>query len=326
MFKLIKKQPVYILLIFATAIIISCSKDRREVEEVNNDKWVSSKEADSTGNRYFVAATKNDKLQIRVENAEGKIIFSADCPTIEPLEIPATDEKVAIALSPPNKYISANDASLSIWLSKKDERYDRQYVQLLANINLETKAFFSKKYKVEKPLDWSFAMFNAGVAQWYQNTLLVREGTDEDISVGGFMGLGRRGRQLVCYERDFSIRYTKDIDVTAAYYPGSAGTYIPISNTERIGFGVNDGTIARLAILVSVEDQWAGVKRIVWELDLKKVNSLPADYRVKITDYNIKGDLVTTTYSIFDGAGKLIRSETRDWDIKTGMPRTQLKP
>ncbi len=323
MLKQIKRQPLIILLLFLSAAYTSCSKKEAEVEKtISNDKWVSYKEKDSLGNRYFVAATKNDKLQIRIENAKGEIIFSEDCPTIEPSEIPVNSkEYVSLALSPPNKYVSANDATLSISLSKKDERYDRQYVQLLANINLETKAFYSKKYKVEKPLDWSYAMFNAGVAQWYQNTILVREGTDEDISVGGFMGLGKRGRQLVCYERDFTVKFIKDIDVSAAYYPGSGGTYIPINNNERIRFGINDGTIARRAILVSIEDQWAGIKPDVWEVDLKKVNSLPVDYRVKITDYNVKGDLVTNSYSIFDATGKLIRNDTGEWDLKTGMPR-----
>ncbi len=139
------------------------------------------------------------------------------------------------------------------------------------------------------------------------------------------MWLGTRGRQLVCYERDFSVRYIKDIDVTAANYPSAGGYYIPVSNTDEIVFS-RGGLIRRSAILVSVEDAWVGVKPIVWQVDIKKVHSLPADFSVRLTDYNIKGDLVLTTHDIFDSSGKLVRTDNGEWDIRTGMPRKKFNP
>jgi hypothetical protein len=325
MLKLISKHSLYSLLLLTAMTIFACKKDVSEIEK-STDKWVSRKIADSTGNQYFIAATLKNKLEIRVENNKGELIFSKECPTIDSIEIPLSTEKVAIALTPPNRFISKSDASLSIFLIKKQEDDQREYVQLLANLNLETKVLYTKKYKVENPLDWSFAMFYDGVVQWYQNTLLVREGIDRDVhGGGGFMGLGSRGTQLVCYERDFSVRYTKDIDVTAAYYPRAGGHIIPINNNEYMGFDM-DGRFGRLAILVSSADQWAGVKPTVWELTLKKVHGLPQDYQVKITDYNVKGDLVTTDYSIYSEAGKLVSKESKVWDLQTGTPRTRITP
>lgn len=325
MLKLISKHSLYSLVLLTTITIFACKKDVPETEK-STDKWMSRKIADSTGNQYFIASTINNKLEIRVENEKGELIFSKECPTIDSNEIPSSGEKATLALTPPNKYISKSDASLSILLHKKQGNDQREYVQLLANLNLETKVLYTKKYKVENPFDWTFAMFYDGVVQWYQNTLLVREGIDGDIlGGGGFMGLGARGTQLVCYERDFSVRYTKDIDVTAAYYPRAGGHIIPINNNEYMGFDM-DGRFGRLAILVSSADQWAGVKPTVWELDLKKVHSLPQDFQVKITDYNVKGDLVTTDYSIYSEAGKLVSKESKVWDLKTGTPRTTFTP
>src|SRR5690606_36977625 len=125
----------------------------------------------------------------------------------------------------------------------------QRYVQLLANINLETKKIYTKKYKVEKPEDWTYKFVYDALAQWYQNTLIVKEGTDRDLNRGGgHMGLGQRGTQLICYERDFSIRYTRDIDAPSAYYPSTGGQYIPINDYERIAFR-DDGLVSRVQIV-----------------------------------------------------------------------------
>lgn len=306
-------------------VLFSCGKSDSDVEPIDlkKDKWVTSKILDSLGNSYIVAATYDSKLQIRVEDAKGVLLFSEYCPTIDSTEIPVRADSVIVTLVAPNKYINVNDASMSIILpGTKKDGYD--HVQLLANLSLDTKKFYTKKYKVEEPLDWSYVWWNDAVVQWYQSTILVREGTQEYLNGGGFMGLGSRGSQLVCYERDFSVRYVKDIDVTAAYYPYSGGNYIPINNTEDMGFRTDIGLITRSAILVSTEDQWAGVKPIVWQVDLKHALSLPSNYEVKITDYNIIGDLVRTTFETYDGSGKLVSTLTRDWDLRTGMPRTKL--
>ena len=332
----------YSIILFVFISLLSCSKDKEnipveeEVPEESTDLWEYGADylVDSTGNHYYLACTEDRLLEIRVRDAEGKMIFSEYCPTVDSTEIPLelrtridgeiTRWNVYVVLTAPSKYISADDATLSILLGANDEFEEFKQVQLLANINLKTKEFYTKKYKVEEPLDWSFVLGPGSVTQWYQNTLLVREGTQKDLNGGGFMWLGSRGTQLVCYERDFSIRYTKDIDVSAAYYPGSGGRYIPVSNTDAIGFSDNPALITRTSILVSVVDEWAGVKPEVWEVDLKRTHNLPSDYQVEITDYNVKGDLVTATYRILDGEG--VYRETRDgeWDLATGMPRKRL--
>lgn len=320
MYKLTLKHCLFSLL-FLLAIISACKKDVKEPVK-STDKWVSEKLVDSVGNKYFIANTLNKKLEIRIENNKGELIFSKECPTIDSTEIPISAEKVSMTLSIPNKYISKNDVSLALFLVTKMDDNHREYVQLLANINLETKAFYTNKYKVDDPSDWTFVIFNDAVAPWYQNTILVREGSDGDVyGGGGSMGLGARGTQIVCYNRDFSVRYTKDIDASAAYYFKSDGTYIPISNTDRIRFDVNDGKFSRLALVVSREDEWAGVKPLVWQVDLKSFHKLPQDYWVKITDYNVTGDLVGTEYSIYDQIGKLVSKESKVWDLKTGMPK-----
>lgn len=315
-----------IVLYLIILTLFSCKKDNSDKEiDLKKDKWISYAIADSSGNTYFVAATFDRKLQIRVKSPGGTILFSGDCVAIDSSEIPLSPRMVSIALTPPNEYINKNDASLSVRLNKGEYPDYKPYVQLLANISLDTKAFYTKKYKIEQSLDWSFVMFNDGVAQWHQRSIIVREGTDEDLTNGGFMWLGRRGTQLVCYERDFSIRFIKDIDATAAYYPRAGGNYIPVSNTDDIGFR-RDGLITRSAILVSVEDEWAGVKPIVWQVDLKRTHNLPANYSIRITDYNVKGDLVTATYEIFDESGKLVETKEEEWDIHTGTPKKKLNP
>lgn len=327
---------LHLFIVFAVFTQYSCDKKEspfeEEIPEESTDIWEFGADylVDSSGNRYYIACTEDRRLEIRVRDREGKTIFSEYCPTIDSTEIPLKLEEktstggrrasVIMYLTAPNRYISPDDASLSIILNFDVENNGYNRVQLLANINLSTKEFYTKKYKVKGPLDWSFVFYEA-VVHWYQNTLLVREGTQADLNGGGFMGLGARGTQLVCYERDFSVRYTKDIDASAAYYPRLGGRIIPVSNTDAIAFNHEPALITRTSILVSVEDEWAGVKPIVWEIDLKRTHNLPADYQIQITDYNIERNLVTATYRISDSNG--IYQETKDgiWDIETGAPR-----
>jgi len=147
-------------------------------------------------------------------------------------------------------------------------------------------------------LDWTYKVLDNNLVHWYQNTLLVREGTDKELyRAGGSMGLGQRGNQLTCYERDFSTRYFKDIDATDAYYPSEGGDIIPINNYEYILFR-NDGVVARLQIVTSVEDKWAGKKPVIWQDNLKDTNNIQADYSVKLTSYNIQNNEATASYAI----------------------------
>lgn len=324
--KSLKLFSICATVIFLFTILFSCSKDKSDgnVPDPKKDKWVTDIKKDSLGNQYYVANTYDSKLEIRVKNAAGKIIFSEICPTIDSAEIPVSVSTVITSLVSPSRFISIHDATLSIMLVNDSMDEMKNYVQLLANLNIENKKFYTKKYKVQKPQDWTYKFVYNALAQWNQNTLLVCEGTDHDLNKGGgFMGLGQRGTQLVCYDRDFSVRFTKDIDATEAYIPTTGGDYIPLNDYECIAFRT-DGLITRLQIVTSAEDQWAGKKYIVWQVDLKKRNELPADYSVKLKDYNIQDTRVITTYDIYDEAGKFKESRKSEWDLSTGFPRTKL--
>ncbi len=191
-----KTTSILLIILFTSLVLYSCRKDDGPAVGPRKDKWVSYKVADSSGNLYFVAATFDSKLQVRVKSPDGKIIFSEYCPTVDSEELPVSSSTVSVALTPPNKYINKNDASLSVLLRKNNYPNVRPYVQLLANISLGTKAFYTKEYKVEQAHDWAFVMFHNGVAQWYQNSIIVREGTDFDLTNGGFMWLGTPGKAI----------------------------------------------------------------------------------------------------------------------------------
>lgn len=319
-----KSAAVVSVFLLMTAMIFSCTKDAApkpyEPEE-KKEKWRTEAIKDSMGNQYYAVGTLTNKLEIRVDNKEGKTIFSEVCPTLDPTEIPQTANKVLTYLVSPSKYISINDATFSLRLVQDEMDKQQKYVQLLANINLETKKFYTKKFKVEKPEDWTYRDFNGALVQWYQNTLLVREGTEYNLNRGGGdMGLGQRGTQLVCYERDFTIRYTKDIDAPSAYYPSTGGQYIPINDYERMAFRA-DGLISRVQIVTSVEDVWAGKKPIIWQNDLKISSNIPADYSVRITDYNIQGDEAIAGYTIYDEKENVKYKRTGKWALSNGTPR-----
>ncbi|MGJ1412018.1 hypothetical protein ACR78Z_20300 [Sphingobacterium thalpophilum] len=300
--------------------LFSCKKDGPDGSEVKNEKWRTEAKTDSMGNQYYVVNTLENTLEIRVDNKDGKNIFSEVCPTIDASEIPESSKKLFTYLVSPSKYINSNHATLSLRLILDDLEIPNKYVQLLANIDLDSKKFYTKKYKVEEPLDWSYVDYNISLVQWYQNSLLVREGTDKDLNRGGGnMGLGQRGTQLVCYERDFSVRYTKDIDATDAYYPSGGSGNIPINNDEYMTF-IPEGVVARLQIVTSVEDKWAGKQPLIWKDNLKETNNIPADYSIKITDYNIQNNVVSASYNIYDEKGQLKEKRTRKWAIGNGMP------
>ncbi|KXH84854.1 hypothetical protein [Chryseobacterium kwangjuense] len=311
-----------VILLFIV-MIFSCGKDTPErIEpEKKNEKWRTTAIKDSMGNQYYAVATINNTLEIRVDSKDGRTVFAEVCPTIDPTEIPADAGKTITVLVSPSKYISINDATFSIKLVLDAMDKQHKYVQLLANINVDTKKFYTKKYKVEKPEDWTYKFVYDALAQWYQNTLIVKEGTEYDLNRGGgHMGLGQRGTQLVCYERDFSTRYTKDIDAPSASYPSTGGQYIPINNYEMMGFR-SDGLISRIQIVTSIEDVYAGKKEIVWQNDLKKSSDIPADYSVKITNYNIQGDEAIASYTIFDEKGAIKYNRTGKWALSNGFPR-----
>jgi len=313
---------VSVFLLFA-AMIFSCKKDTPEKfePERKNEKWRTTAIKDSMGNQYYAVSTLSNKLEIRVDNKEGKTIFSEVCPTIDSTEIPSEKGKAIVVLVSPSKYISINDATFSIKLVLDEMDKQDKYVQLLANINLWTKKIYTKKYKVEKPEDWTYKFVYDALAQWYQNTLIVKEGTEYNLNGGGgYMGLGQRGTQLVCYERDFSIRYTKDIDASYASYPSTGGQYIPVNNYEAMTFR-DDGVISRVQMVTSIEDVWSGKKEIVWQNDLKRSSNIPADYSVRITDYNIQGDEAIASYTIYDEKGNVKYKRTGKWALSNGFPR-----
>jgi len=300
--------------------LFSCKKDTPDVPEKKNEKWRTQAKTDSVGNQYYVVNTLDNTLEIRVDNKDGKTIFSEVCPTIGASEIPENSSKLFTYLVAPSKYINANHATLSLRIVLDNIDIQEKHIQLLANIDLESKKFYTKKYKVEEPLDWTYKVLDNQLVQWYGNSLLVREGTEKDLNRGGgYMGLGQRGTQLVCYERDFSIRYTKDIDASDAYYPSGNLWNIPINNYEYMLF-LNDGYVGRMQIVTSVEDKWAGKQTVIWRDNLKETNNIPADYSIKITDYNIQNNVVSASYNIYDEKGQLKEKRTRKWSIGNGMP------
>ncbi|RKE42580.1 hypothetical protein DFQ12_5494 [Sphingobacterium detergens] len=315
-----KSSGVLIGLFLIGFFFFSCKKDTPNIPEKKNEKWRTDTKTDSMGNQYYVVSTLDNTLEVRVDNKDGKTIFSEVCPTIEASEIPENSKKLFTYLVSPNKYINSNHATLSLRLILDDLEIPNKYVQLLANIDLDSKKFYTKKYKVEEPLDWSYVDYNISLVQWYQNSLLVREGTDKDLNRGGGnMGLGQRGTQLVCYERDFSVRYTKDIDATDAYYPSGGAGNIPINNHEYMTF-IPEGVVARLQIVTSVEDKWAGKQPLIWKDNLKETNNIPADYSIKITDYNTQNNVVSASYNIYNENGQMKEKRTRKWAIGNGMP------
>ncbi|WP_313269951.1 hypothetical protein [Sphingobacterium sp.] len=308
---------MYLLMVY---FLFSCKKDTPDVLEKKNEKWRTDAKTDSMGNQYYVVNTLDNNLEIRVNNKDGKTIFSEVCPTIESSEIPENSSKLFTYLVAPSKYINANHATLSLRIVLDNLDIQEKHIQLLANIDLESKKFYTKKYKVEEALDWTYKVLDNQLVQWYENGLLVREGTEKDLNRGGGnMGLGQRGTQLICYERDFSIRYTKDIDASDAYYPSGNLWNIPINNYEYMLF-LNDGYVGRMQIVTSVEDKWAGKQAVVWRDNLKETNSIPADYSIKITDYNIQNNVVSASYSIYDEKGQLKEKRARKWAIGNGMP------
>ncbi len=308
---------VYLLM---ACFLFSCKKDTPDVPEKKNEKWRTQAKTDSVGNQYYVVNTLDNTLEIRVDNKDGKTIFSEVFPTIDSTEIPSDMRNLIFYLVAPNRYINSNNATLSLKIFLDGFELQKTYVQLLANIDLDRKKFYTKKYKVEEPLDWAYVGRDDALVQWYGNSLLVREGTDKDLNRGGgFMGLGQRGTQLVCYERDFSIRYTKDIDASDAYYPSGNLWNIPINNYEYMLF-LNDGYVGRMQIVTSVEDKWAGKQAVIWRDNLKETNNIPADYSIKITDYNIQNNVVSASYNIYDEKGQLKEKRSRKWAISNGMP------
>ncbi|WP_343539855.1 hypothetical protein [Sphingobacterium thalpophilum] len=300
--------------------LFSCKKDAPDSPEVKNEKWRTEAKTDSMGNQYYVVNTLENTLEIRVDNKDGKNIFSEVCPTIDASEIPESSRKLFIYLVAPSKYINANQATLSLRIVLDNIDIQEKHIQLLANIDLDIKKFYTKKYKVEGPLDWTYKVLDNQLVQWYGNSILVREGTEKDLNRGGGnMVLGQRGAQLVCYERDFSVRYTKDIDATDAYYPSGNLWNIPINNYEYMLF-LSDGYVGRMQIVTSVEDKWAGKQPLIWKDNLKETNNIPADYSIKITDYNIQNNVVSASYNIYDEKGQLKEKRIRKWAISNGMP------
>jgi len=315
-----KSLGILSVCLLMACFLFSCKKDTPDVPEKKNEKWRTEAKTDSVGNQYYVVNTLDNTLEIRVDNKDGKTIFTEVCPTIDSTEIPEDMRNLIFYLVAPNRYVNSNNATLSLKIFLDGFELQKKYVQLLANIDLDSKKFYTKKYKVEEPLDWAYVGRNVSLVQWYGNSLLVREGTDKDLNRGGgFMGLGQRGTQLVCYERDFSIRYTKDIDASDAYYPSGDQPIIPINNYEYMLF-LNDGYVGRMQIVTSVEDKWAGKQVVIWRDNLKETNNIPADYSVKITDYNIQNNVVSASYNIYDEKGQLKEKRSRKWAISNGMP------
>lgn len=300
-------------------LLFSCKKESSKLPEVRIEKWRTTAIKDSTGNKYYVVNTLANRLEIRVDDKEGKTIFTEICSTIDSTEIPKYYDDLIVFLVAPSKYININQATLSLRMYNGDLKKQNTYVQLLSNIDLKTKTSFTKTYRVNKPTDWAYIDYNQGVVQWYENSLLVREGTEYSLNEVGGMGLGQRGIHIVCYERDFSIRYTKEINASDAYYPIGGGRIIPVNNYEYIFFGIN-GVIDRLQIVTSLADKWEEKKPVVWRYDLKKDSDVPMGYSVKMIDYYIQENTGIVKYEIYDRQDKLQGEKTKKITLTNGIP------
>ncbi|MDF2514840.1 MAG: hypothetical protein K0R59_136 [Sphingobacterium sp.] len=315
-----KKCKLIILLFFLLALTYSCKKDNLVlgVLGVNQqeDRWITGKKIDSAGNTYCFAYTHFNTLELRIHDKGGKELLTKTC-VLDSSEIPEHASNVYVSFVIPNRFIGAHDATLSIALFQDEAERSNKYVQLLMNVNTETKKLYIKKYTVDSPDDWGHQASEGALVQWYQNTLLVKEGADADLNItGGILGEGR-GTLLVCYERDFSVRYTKNIDANNAYYPVSRRNYIPVSDFEAIYFR-EDGLIARERMVTSAAEA-AEMRPTVWRIDFKQFSKLPADYAVKLKSYNLQDNTVLTSYDIFDEKGAFKASVTKEWDAGTGF-------
>lgn len=312
-----------IVLTLGTMYFVSCDRDIDTVTDSKKDKWQSDVKKDSLGNQYSYVVTYNDKLELHIKSPSGNEILKYSYDQVDSLQFIKDKYKIAFELTAPNKRINIEEATIAVFINYDDD-WDNgkpRYSQVITNVNLKSTNVFTKLYKVRSKTDVGCAMFNGGIVQWYNGSVLIRQGIDNDLRGGD---LGSRGTELVCYNRDFTVRYKKDIDLNYAHYPASYYQYIPINETEYILTGIaenSSGVISRNAILTSWEDQYINrIKPKIWQVDLKAIEKLPSGYAIKIDDYSIIGDKVKINYSVYDNTAALVRNVAHHFYLDSGMP------
>ncbi|OOG19742.1 hypothetical protein BWD42_07525 [Sphingobacterium sp. CZ-UAM] len=306
------------------ATLGACNKDNGAgisvIPTEDSDIWVSTERMDAAGNHYYVAYTAFHTLELRIRDRQGEEIISHTC-GVEPSEIPAYASNVFLNLVVPNRFIGADDATLSIALYSDEAELRPQYVQLLLNINVQTKKIYSKKYTITSPADFAYKASEGALVQWYQNTLLVKEGRDVELNAhGGMLGENGPGSVLVCYERDFTERYRLPIDAGQSYLPIARDNYIPLNDFEAIYFR-GDGLISRERMVLSASEEARGKRPVVWQIDLRRHSKMPVDYTVKLNHYDLRNGIVETQYAIFDKTGRFVKMLQKNWNVENGYPQ-----
>lgn len=313
-------------LTLGTIFFASCDKSKDTVAESKKDKWQSEVKKDSSGNQYSYVVTYNDKLELHIKGPSGNVILTHSYDQVDSLQFIKDKFKIAFELTAPNKRINSEEATIAVFINYDDDLDNGKprYSQVITNVNLKSAQVFTRLYKVRSKTDVGCAMFNGAIVQWYNGSVLIREGIDNDLRGGE---LGSRGTELVCYNKDFTVRFKKDIDLNYAYFPTSYYHYIPVNETDYILTGIagnSSGVISRNAILTSWEDQYInGIKPKIWQVDLKAVEKLPSGYTIKIDDYSIVNDKVKVNYSVYDNGGGLLRKVEHHFYLNSGMPADQ---
>lgn len=322
------KISIIALTFFALGMLFfaSCDKNKNIDGDFKKEKWQSDVKKDSFGNQYSYIVTYNDKLELQIKDPSGNVLLKHSYDQIDSLQFIKDKYKIAFELTAPNQRINSDEATIAVFVNYDDDLDNGKprYSQVITNVNLKSTQVFTKLYKVRAKTNLGCVMFNGAVVQWYNGSILVREGTDNDLRGGE---LGGRGTELVCYNKDFTVRYKKDIDLNYAYYPASYYHYIPINETEYILTGIaenSSGVISRSSILTSWEDQYVnGIKPVIWQVDLKAVEKLSSGKNIKIDDYRIINDKLKVNYSVYDNGGALARKVEHNFYLSNGMPADQ---
>lgn len=303
-----------ILMISIGLLLFSCSKkDPFGPLDPKRDKWELPSLKDNTGNSYTFAATYDGKLELRIRKPDGSRLLSYAYENVD--SSPLIKSNVSFQLADPKKHIDINMATLSMTISYSPVKLQ----QILANVNLQSQQVYTKVYPISSYSDLGYNDYKGAVVQWHKGSILVREATHGELmNMEHF--LAARGTRLVCYNTDFSLRFTKNINLNMAYYPYNYEEYIPLNNTEYLSFDIAAGIIRRSFLSTSTDDPYNWDRPYKWELDLSKVERLPSGYKVKIDDYSLTADQMEVKYSTFDRDGKLVKTITHHWEVLTGMP------
>lgn len=266
---------------------------------------------DSIGNEFIFSTDAENKLGLKIIPFNGKsdtLYYHYD----------DLDSIPAISASGFASYVTADSAInrdvVSIVTVSVPKNPDGISLFLITNIDLKHKKVYHKTYWRS---DGDATGFNLhSLRLWYNNSILLREGTYGELDGDPNNFMARNGYYLVCYTLDFTEQYRKLTSFGYIFYPGNK--YIPINYEESIGLGEysfsRDVMIPTSADLPFITGDY-GQK---WEVNLNWYKKLP-DGSVTINTYDLNGVVFTVGFSYKDKDG-ILHNETGDWDINTGKP------